>query len=73
MFHLNQLTTREEAVDAVNGIAWRRGRTNTASALRYARTDMFTETNGDREDVINVAVVVTDGGSNMPNKQVTSW
>ncbi len=42
-----------------------RGRTNTAEALLYLRSEMFTPFNGDRLDVPNYAVVITDGESNI--------
>ena len=36
----------------------------TGGALSYARTNMFTTANGDRSNVVNVLVVLTDGRSN---------
>ena len=47
-------------------IAHIRGDTNTASALRYMRTEMFTEKNGARSDIPHIAIVITDGKSNNP-------
>ena len=40
-----------------------RGTTNTAAALQYVRQDMFGGS-GDRSNVPNLAVVLTDGNSN---------
>ena len=37
------------------------GTTNTAAAIANMRDTMFTNENGDRDDVPNVAVVMTDG------------
>ena len=37
------------------------GTTNTAAAIANMRDAMFTNENGDRDDVPNVAVVMTDG------------
>jgi len=37
------------------------GRTDTAAALEYVRTVMLTSAAGDRSDVPNVVVIVTDG------------
>lgn len=44
------------------------GRTNTGAAIKYMRNTMFTSGNGDRPDAPNVAIVITDGGSNTPDK-----
>ena len=59
-----------EAAEAINAITYRGGMTNTAAALRHLRTNMLTEANGDRHNVTNFAVIITDGASNTPDKQV---
>jgi collagen type VI alpha len=41
------------------------GKTNTQDALRLAYESVFTPTHGDRRAVHNVAIVVTDGQSNV--------
>jgi len=41
------------------------GRTNTQDALRLTYQSLFTVNRGDRSGVRNVAVVVSDGNSNM--------
>ena len=41
------------------------GRTNTQAGIRTMRSDVFTRTRGDRSGVPNVAVLVTDGNSNI--------
>ena len=46
--------------------------TNTAATLDYVRTRMFTEAAGDRDNVHNIVVVVTDGRSNNFNATVVS-
>ena len=40
------------------------GTTNTAAALAMMRTDHFTSGHGDRSNMPNVGVIVTDGRSN---------
>ena len=50
---------------AIERLQYVKGRTNTAEALLYIRTEMFTALNGDRQDVPNFAVVITDGESNI--------
>ncbi len=37
------------------------GQTNTGKALRVTRTQCFSSANGERADVVNIAVVLTDG------------
>ena len=37
------------------------GNTNTTGALRLTRQEVFTEANGDRADVKNIIVLITDG------------
>ena len=48
----------------VSAIPYRGGSTNTATALDFLRTTMFSVQTGDRPDVPNVAVLLTDGSSN---------
>ena len=40
---------------------WMSGMTNIADALRIMRTEMFTETNGDRRDVPDYGILLSDG------------
>ncbi|CAG5136835.1 unnamed protein product, partial [Candidula unifasciata] len=68
-FQLNTYTTRQEIFDAIQKIPYVYGRTHTAEALRRVRTEMFTVRNGDRPDVPNLLVVVTDGQSNINHEQ----
>jgi collagen type XIV alpha len=72
-FHMNAYSTKREILYAIdlgrNGMG---GRTNTYDALRAARTQMFTSTNGDRSGVPNKVVIFTDGGSNMNEQQTQS-
>jgi collagen type VI alpha len=65
IFHLNTYPDKQDVLQAIDSITYIRGRTNTAEALRVARTQMFTQANGDRFDVPNYAVVITDGESNV--------
>ena len=55
--------SRSQTIDALRMIPHNKGSTNTAAALAFLRTDMFTQANGDRPDVKNVGVVITDGES----------
>lgn len=64
-FHLKDFKTKAEVYNAIDNIKYIFGSTNTAAALRTMRTDMFTARNGDRPDVKNIAIIVTDGVSNI--------
>ncbi len=44
-FALDEYRTRNDAVTAVRAIPYRMGRTNTADAIRFARTNMFSPGN----------------------------
>ena len=41
------------------------GQTDTSSAIRLMMTTMFTQSNGDRPNAPNVAIIITDGNSNI--------
>lgn len=64
-FDLNTYTSKEKLLNAVNEIKYIHGDTNTADAIKLMRTRSFSALYGDREDIPNVAVVVTDGISNI--------
>jgi len=56
---------------AISTLNYSGGSTNTAAALDYVRTVMLTSAAGDRSDVPNVVVVLTDGPSdNIADTQV---
>ena len=50
---------------AIDRIPYQYGSTNTFGGLNTMRTQMFTRATGDRPDVDNVAIVITDGVSNI--------
>jgi len=65
-FHLDLYArSKGQLLDAVQSVPWIHGNTNTADALRTMRTVMFSRQNGDRPDADNVAIVLTDGVSNI--------
>lgn len=68
-FQLNTYKTKVDVYNAVDKIPYNHGSTNTADALRTMRTQMFSQDNGDRSDVENIAVVVTDGVSNINSRR----
>jgi collagen type VI alpha len=63
-FHLGDFNNRIEMIRAIDAIPYSRGTTNTAEALKLLRTEVFQTRNGDRGDLRNVGILLTDGGSN---------
>lgn len=64
-FSLNAYTSNEDVLRAIDNIPKEYGNTNTAAALRALSQVAFTKANGDRSNIPNVAVLVTDGKANM--------
>ena len=60
-FYLTNFTDTESLENAIRNIPYCGGNTNTSGALRLTRTQIFNTANGDRPDVPNVIVLVTDG------------
>ena len=64
-FYLNSYETKEEVFNAIDKVPYTYGSTNTASGLEKLRKVMFTREHGDRPESRNIAIVVTDGVSNV--------
>ena len=65
-FHLKEYTSDEWALSyALLSVNYHPGHTNIPDAIRLARTQMFTTSNGDRPHVANWVLLVTDGVSNV--------
>ena len=64
-FQMNSYKTKADVYNAIDEIPYRYGSTNTADALLTMRSEMFTRANGDRPNVDNICIVVTDGVSNI--------
>ena len=60
-FHLNSYFDKETLIDAVSNVTFKDESTNTLSAIQFLENVMLQEENGDRLDVIDVAVFITDG------------
>lgn len=61
-FHLNDYKyNRTGMLMTINEQTWRGGKTYLALALEMAVHEVFNETNGDRPDAKNVAILFTDG------------
>jgi len=68
-FTLGQYTTRSQVLAATTNVTYTGGVTNTAAALNYTQTVMFTSAAGHRASVQQIALLFTDGGS--INEQAT--
>jgi len=71
-FDLNRHTTVASVKAAIASLTYARGATNTARALAHVRTTMLTSAAGDRADVPNVVVLLTDGHSSRTSQTVVS-
>ncbi|XP_021375374.1 cartilage matrix protein-like [Mizuhopecten yessoensis] len=67
-FFLNQYSTTDTLYKAIDNIQYMLGNTNTAAGLRVTRSAMFTVDHGDRPDAENIAIIVTDGVSNVNSR-----
>jgi len=65
-FNLDTYTTVDAVKGAVLSLNYVGGIANTAGALSYVRTSMLTSAAGDRGDVPNVIIILTNGPSSDP-------
>jgi len=65
-FNLNAHTTVVAVKAAILSLSYSGGNANTAAALAYVRRTMLTSAAGDRGDVPNLVVILTDGPSADP-------
>ena len=65
-FNLNAHTTVVAVKAAILSLSYSGGNANTAAALAYVRTTMLTSAAGDRSNVSNLVVILTDGPSSDP-------
>ena len=63
-FNLNTHSSVAAVQSAISSLTYSGGLTNTADALAHVRTVMLTSAAGDRSNISNVVVVLTDGDSN---------
>ena len=62
-FHLNRYSSTSEITRVISRIKYTTGKTFTHDALYYVKDEMFTEASGDRPDVDDILIIVTDGES----------
>jgi collagen type VI alpha len=65
-FNLNSFDKKIAIFEFIDSMGYSGGATNTANALFTARTQMFVPEKGDRSDVDNMIVLLTDGISTEP-------
>lgn len=68
-FYLNTHKSKQAILDAIDNIPYTYGSTNTYGGLSTMHKQMFTAARGDRPGVRNIAVLVTDGVSNLNTYQ----
>ncbi len=61
VFPLGKFDNLADITDAILGIPYLGQTTNTPDALRVARSQCFNVSNGDRMDVSDMAILITDG------------
>ena len=64
-FRLDQYSSRNDILTQIDRLPYTAGKTNTADALDMLTTQMFQDGNGQRDGVDNVAIIVSDGHSNI--------
>ena len=63
IFFLNDYFDQQSLINAVESVQYEMGGTNTSGGLREMHFNQFVSNRGDRDDVHNIAVVLTDGVS----------
>ena len=64
-FDFSEYTSKKDILTAIDRLPYTAGKTHTSSALQLLHEDMFTPASGDRDGVDNVAIIVSDGYSNI--------
>eukprot|EP00914_Ancora_sagittata_P021293 GHVO01041937.1.p1 GENE.GHVO01041937.1~~GHVO01041937.1.p1 ORF type:complete len:183 (+),score=19.16 GHVO01041937.1:634-1182(+) len=67
-FYLDTYTSKRAVMNALVA-TYHSGRTGTAAAVRMMYDQVFTTSRGDRRNVDNYAIVVSDGGSNIEREK----
>lgn len=62
-FTFDQHTTQSELQSAISSVSYVPGGTSIGAGIDFARQHLFTATNGDRADVDDYIIVITDGYS----------
>ena len=67
---MNSHTEKNNLLAAIDNIPYPGGSSHTEHALKFARLQAFTTKYGDRADVPNVLILLTDGQSTVPTETV---
>jgi collagen type VI alpha len=67
-FFLRDYYDKQELQQAVSSVAYIGSFTNTSGGLWLMKDQQFTAERGDRSDVMNIAIVITDGVSNIDKR-----
>ncbi len=68
-FPLNKYTDAKSVKDAILNIRYYGQTTNTPEGLRVAREQCYSQANGDRPDVQNLVIIITDGVPFPPDRR----
>lgn len=68
---LNQYSNQQSLLSAISNIPYLGGSTHTDLALKYARSQAFSSSNGGRSGALKIVVVMTDGQSTSPTETAT--
>ena len=68
-FSLDTYTDAQSIKDAILGLGYLGGTTNTPEGLRVTRDQCFNQANGDRPNVQNLAIFISDGVPHPPERR----
>lgn len=69
IFYLDEYDNAKDMVEVIKNLQYTSGSTNHSGALKTMRTEVFTPEHGDRSDVRNVGVMITDGVSTVAENE----
>lgn len=71
-FYLDAYNNLMDLTEAFDAIQWTSGETNIYSAIHRLRSDLLQREHGDRENVTNIAIVLTDGQANVDDDKTAA-
>ena len=71
-FNLDKYGTAADVKKAIDKMEYLGGGTNTADAIYLMRSTIFRKINGDRPDIQNIGIIITDGESTYNNDRTAS-
>nr|XP_018671382.1 collagen alpha-6(VI) chain-like isoform X2 [Ciona intestinalis] len=66
-FNFGHLLSKQQVLDAIDNMDYIMGDTHTGAALTYMLDEIYSSANGDRPDVPDLAIVMTDGKAQEPD------